>query len=208
MKIKLPDNERALWLLKTKGSQPLNILAKELNVTTEGARFQLLKLANEGLVSFTSESKGRGRPQQIWSLTPVGQSRFPDTHADLTVKLITMTRQILGEDALQAVIDANSQESLKKYATALADADNLQEKVSILAEIRNSEGYMASCLKDDQGLILVENHCPICTAAAACQGFCKSELDTFRTVLGDNVKVERIDHILQGARRCAYRIME
>jgi predicted ArsR family transcriptional regulator len=28
----------------------------------------------------------------------------------------------------------------------------------------------------------------------------------FRAVLGDDVRVERSDHILAGARRCAYRI--
>jgi predicted ArsR family transcriptional regulator len=54
--------------------------------------------------------------------------------------------------------------------------------------------------------LFVENHCPICAAAAACQGLCRSELAVFRAVLGADVTVERIDHILAGARRCAYRI--
>ena len=58
----------------------------------------------------------------------------------------------------------------------------------------------------DGGFTLVENHCPICAAATACQGFCRAELEVFRSVLGDDVTVERTDHILAGARRCAYRI--
>ncbi|ARO29186.1 transcriptional regulator domain-containing protein [Rhizobium sp. NXC14] len=41
-------------------------------------------------------------------------------------------------------------------------------------------------------------------AATACAGFCRSELETFRAVLGADV--ERSEHILTGARRCAYRI--
>jgi predicted ArsR family transcriptional regulator len=65
---------------------------------------------------------------------------------------------------------------------------------------------MAEWRKDDDGFLLVENHCPICTAAAACQGFCRSELDVFRDALGRDAVVERIEHILAGARRCAYRI--
>jgi predicted ArsR family transcriptional regulator len=56
----------------------------------------------------------------------------------------------------------------------------------------------------DGSLLLVENHCPICAAASVCAGFCRSELETFRAVLG--AKVEREEHILLGARRCAYRI--
>jgi predicted ArsR family transcriptional regulator len=56
------------------------------------------------------------------------------------------------------------------------------------------------------GFLLVENHCPICAAAAACQGFCRAELQAFRNALGPDVVVERAEHILAGARRCAYRI--
>ncbi|MES2724598.1 MAG: MarR family transcriptional regulator, partial [Pseudomonadota bacterium] len=58
------------------------------------------------------------------------------------------------------------------------------------------------------GFLLVENHCPICAAAAACQGFCRAELMVFRAVLGPGVHIERTDHILAGARRCAYRIKD
>ena len=58
----------------------------------------------------------------------------------------------------------------------------------------------------DGGLLLVENHCPICDAARACSGLCTAELACFREALGDDVRVERTSHILAGARRCAYRI--
>jgi predicted ArsR family transcriptional regulator len=66
---------------------------------------------------------------------------------------------------------------------------------------------MASVTAEPGGsFLLVENHCPICAAAAACQGLCRSELAVFRAVLGTEIAIERIDHILAGARRCAYRI--
>jgi len=55
---------------------------------------------------------------------------------------------------------------------------------------------------------LVENHCPICAAAKVCTGFCSTEQDLFRAVLGEKVIVERVEHIVAGDRRCAYRIQE
>ena len=55
-------------------------------------------------------------------------------------------------------------------------------------------------------LMLVENHCPVCAAARVCTGLCREELSLFRQVLGDDVRVERVTHILSGAGRCAYRI--
>jgi predicted ArsR family transcriptional regulator len=32
----------------------------------------------------------------------------------------------------------------------------------------------------DGSCLLIENHCPICAAAEACQGFCRSELEVFQ----------------------------
>jgi predicted ArsR family transcriptional regulator len=84
----------------------------------------------------------------------------------------------------------------------------LAQKVARLAELRSAEGYMAEARDEDGQLLLVENHCPICVAATRCQNFCRSELAIFEAALGPGVAVERIDHIVSGARRCAYRIIE
>ena len=92
------------------------------------------------------------------------------------------------------------------YAAALAPATSLGERVARLAELRAAEGYMAEVSVESDGFLLVENHCPICAAAAACQGFCRAELQAFRDALGPGANVERTDHMLAGARRCAYRI--
>ena len=58
----------------------------------------------------------------------------------------------------------------------------------------------------DGAYLLIENHCPICAAAAACQGFCRAELSLFEMLLAP-ARVERLEHILAGARRCAYRVV-
>lgn len=206
MENKLAENEKALWLLKTRGPQPLTAIAAELNVTTEGARFQLLKLAGDGLVQATTEVTGRGRPKQVWSLSSLGHARFPDTHAELTVKLLQQVRKTLGEAALQSLITANGKDSTAKYLQELEGHTTLESRVKHLAEIRDREGYMAEYKKEKGSYYLIENHCPICAAAQTCQGFCQSELAMFKKVLGKNVQVERVDHILAGARRCMYKI--
>ncbi|RPD42981.1 helix-turn-helix transcriptional regulator [Chitinophaga barathri] len=208
MKNNIAETDKTVWFLKTKGPQPLALIAEALKITTEGARFQLLKLSNEGLVNAITESKGRGRPQQIWSLTSAGHARFSDKHADLTLKIIEKIRETLGEQALDAVIEANTKEGIEKYSKEMEGATDLESKVACLARIRDNEGYMAEYEKEGDGFLLIENHCPICAAATACQNFCRSELLTFQTVLGQGVYIQRLDHIVYGARRCAYRISE
>jgi predicted ArsR family transcriptional regulator len=81
------------------------------------------------------------------------------------------------------------------------------QRAASLAVLREAEGYMAEVQQEPDGsLLLVENHCPICSAARACQNFCRSELAVFQRVLGPDLRVERVEHQLAGARRCAYRI--
>jgi predicted ArsR family transcriptional regulator len=202
------DNERAVWILKTMGPQPLNVIAAEMKITTEGARFQLLKLANEGLVQATTESKGRGRPQQIWALTAAGNARFPDRHEELTLKLLCSMREALGLDAVKHILDTSEQSGIVKYKEDLKGCIDLESRVKVLADIRNNEGYMAEYIKETDGFLLIENHCPIHAAAKCCTRFCQSEQDTFIAVLGKNVSVTRTEHILSGARRCVYKITE
>jgi predicted ArsR family transcriptional regulator len=67
---------------------------------------------------------------------------------------------------------------------------------------------MAAVRKSGNGYLLIENHCPICAAARACQGFCRSELELFQDVLGEDIEVERVEHVLAGGRRCAYSIRQ
>lgn len=206
MKIDLPEHERALYILKTRGPGSVKELAGEMNVTVEGARFHLLKLEKEGLVESESVVEGRGRPKQIWSLTDKGNNRFPDAHADLTAHLIDMMRKTLGQEAVDRVIEANREDIMQRYAEELKGVESLEERVAGLAEIRSREGYMAEYEQDKEGFLLIENHCPICSAAQTCQGFCRAELQTFRKIIGDGATVERTEHIIEGARRCAYRI--
>jgi predicted ArsR family transcriptional regulator len=208
MKTSLPDNEKALFILKTKGPQPISIIADELEITTEGARFHLIKLEKEGLVEPRSEAKGRGRPKQIWSLTEAGNARFPDTHAALTAKLLNMMQETLGKEAVDKVIDKHETNMLARYNSEIDDGLDLESKISKLADIRTREGYMAEYEKEGQDFLLIENHCPICVAAKTCQSFCRAELNIFQSVLGSHVQIKRTEHIIQGERRCAYRIQE
>jgi predicted ArsR family transcriptional regulator len=201
--------ERVLMALKMHGALSSAALGSRLGTSGEAARQQLARLAEEGLVVASSEAKGVGRPTQSWRLTPAAQSRFPDTHAALTVQLLGIVRNSLGEDALDTLIATREAETRAAYEAALAGRITLRDKVAALADLRTAEGYMADWREEPDGsLLLVENHCPICAAATACQGFCRAELEVFRAVLGSDTEVVREEHIVSGGRRCSYSIRE
>lgn len=197
--------DRLLQLLKSRGPQQASVAGGLLGMTSEAARQQFVKLASSGLVVSYSEPRGVGRPVQYWQLTSKGHARFPDTHSELTIQLLESVRQTFGEAAIDKLIDVREQQNLESYRAALSSAQTLAEKLQCLVEVRTREGYMAEYYEEGEGFMFIENHCPICSAATVCQGFCRSELDIFEKVLG--AKVERVEHILLEARRCAYRVM-
>jgi predicted ArsR family transcriptional regulator len=186
-------------------------LAEAFGLTDTAVRQHLDALAENGLVEKAPAPppQGRGRPPIRWQLTPLAAELFPDRHADLTVGLIGSIREALGEDGLDRVLEARHQTQLSAYRQALPDptVSSVPVRVRRLADIRSAEGYLAEVRPDDAGgLLLLEHHCPVCDAANACQGLCRTELELFREALGDDVTVERVQHLLAGDQRCAYRI--
>ena len=198
--------DRLLYELKSRGPQPAATLAGACAITPMGAHKQLQALQEQGLVSSRDEIDGPGRPKRLWTLTPAGHARFPDRHADLAVQLIRHAAAVLGPDAVDRLVAAREHEQLADYRAALSGLSTLGARVRRLAALRAGEGYMARAEKQGKAWLLVEDHCPICAAAASCQGLCRSELAIFAKCLGDGVQVERIEHVLAGGRRCAYRI--
>ncbi|HEY5106075.1 MAG TPA: metalloregulator ArsR/SmtB family transcription factor [Caulobacteraceae bacterium] len=196
-----------LLLIKTAGPCHAGRIAEHLGVSRQAARQQLERLYAEGLVEPANMRAGVGRPRRSWSLTAKGEAHFPDAHAQMTVELIDAVREEFGAAGLDRLVSRREQATAERYHR-LVDSDlALEARLEQLTALRRAEGYMADWRRESDGsYLLVENHCPICAAAAACQGFCRAELALFQALLAP-AEVARTDHILQGARRCAYRII-
>ena len=200
---------RIVDILKTGGPMTTARLAAALDVTNVAIRQHLAALETLGLVQQQqSPAAGRGRPSLVWSLTESAARLFPDNHGALTVELIAATRNALGEQGLDQVIDARAEDQISRYRSLMPGGRaSLKARVEALAEQRTREGYMADVQQERAGeYLLIENHCPICEAAETCTGLCRSELEVFQDVLGPEFRVERTEHLLSGDRRCAYRI--
>jgi len=198
-----------LALAKREGPIAADALAARLRLTSTAVRQHLQALADEGLVAETEGARtpARGRPARLWRATEAADARFADAHAGLTADLIRQMRRAFGEPGLDTLLALRTADQAALYRAEIDPAAPLAERLRALAAIREREGYMAE-LRDDPegGFLLLEHHCPICAAAKLCSGLCREELTLFGRVLGDDVTVERVSHILAGAGRCAYRV--
>ena len=202
-------NGRTAVLERVKRDGPVTAeaLAAKLGVTGMAVRQHLGRLEKAGLVEHETKSGQRGRPSKLWRATRTAESHFANSHAALAVELISQTRRAFGEDGLDRLIALRTAEQERRYRRQIGQAKSLKSRLDRLARIRSEEGYMAEVHKEGRSAwLLLEHHCPICSAARACSGICREELRLFQNVLGGDVRVERVSHILAGAQRCAYRV--
>ena len=194
-------------LLKTEGPIDSAQLAERLGLTAMAVRQHLYALQREGLVSAEQRPVPIGRPAKFWRLTREADRLFPEAYAELSVALIDSVKDAFGDEGLERVLTSRCARQRMDYGKRIRQKDSLEKKLEELAKVRSEEGYMAEIRTEGEGsYLLIENHCPICAAANACQGFCATELDLFRSVLGPGISVERAEHIISGDHRCVYRV--
>ncbi|MCG8593844.1 MAG: transcriptional regulator [Kiloniellales bacterium] len=192
-------------MLKRRGPLTATEIAETLSLTAMAVRQHLYALQAETLVAYSAQPRPIGRPAKLWRLTEASDRFFPDAHAELTVDLIAAVREAFGAEGMDRLLAIRTRDQIAAYGQRIGGRRALAERLEALAAIRSEEGYMAEVQKAEDGaFLLIENHCPICHAAAACTGLCAAELSVFQAVLGEDVEVRRSDHILAGARRCAY----
>jgi predicted ArsR family transcriptional regulator len=193
-------------LLKQEGAMDSKELSTRLGVSAMAIRQHLYALQSERLVTYQEEPRPMGRPAKLWRLTPAADRFFPAGYAELTLSLINSVTEAFGEGGIDRLLEVRTRHQIESYGEQIA-RDSLQEKLEKLAMLRTNEGYMAEVEElADGSFLLIENHCPICAAATACTGLCARELEVFQAVLGAEVTVDRTEHIVAGARRCAYQV--
>ncbi|MCB1670864.1 MAG: MarR family transcriptional regulator [Gammaproteobacteria bacterium] len=203
------SQQNILGQLKQHGGQSVKVLARRLDMTTMGIRQHLADLLHIGLVTTSVETRQtRGRPLHLWELTELGHSQFPDSHREESCELIEVIREKLGGAVLDDLVDLRNEKLADQYRRFLADKSDLGERIRALASLRTRDGYMAEVrFLPDQNWLLIENHCPIVGLAQSCNHYCRAELELFQNLLGDLATVVRTEYLLEGNRRCAYKIV-
>jgi predicted ArsR family transcriptional regulator len=197
-----------LYAVRRRGEATAEQVAEQLDITVSGARQHLSALARDGLVEsseLASPEVRRGRRALVYSATDAADAYFPKAYGELTNELLGYVA-----DADRELVDqlfARRREARIAGAQArLASKRTLRSKVAELTRILDEDGYLASWEQVEPGVYrVVEHNCAIWAVAKRYGQACTSELDFIRTVL-DGADVERVQHMVAGARRCAYEV--
>jgi predicted ArsR family transcriptional regulator len=170
-------------------------------------RQHLYGLQEENLVNYTKEARPIGRPVKLWQLMPSADRFFPDGHSQLAIDLMIAIRHSIGEQGLRRVLKSKVSRQEQPLRQRISFSASLEDRLAALVEQRTRDGYLAEIQVEGDGTyLLIENHCSIRAAAAACDALCDAELQLLKSILGKRIQAERVEHILSGSRRCVYRI--
>src|SRR5213080_2945322 len=195
--------EIILALLKTRGHATLGEVAAHLEVSKQAALKHLETLETEGLTAVThAQSHGRGRPENVYSLTPAAAEHFPHSHRELAGDLV----EFLNEEQLQRFFERRAARLEAEYAPRLAGLD-FASRVRELARLASEHGHMAEVVEvGDGGLAIRHCNCPIQDVAARTGLPCLNEQQMYERLLGADVA--RTTWMAEAADDCTYVIKE
>jgi DeoR family suf operon transcriptional repressor len=141
----------------------------------------------------------------VYAVSPTGDAQFPKAYGELTNELLDYLSE---EDP--AVVDRLFE---KRRSARIANAErrlagrrSLAGKVEELTQILDEDGYLASCEAVDRDTFrILEHNCAIWAVAQRYRQSCSTEIDFIRAVLPE-AEVERVQHMVAGAPRCAYEV--
>lgn len=191
-----------LFLIKRRGPMTVQELSQSLEITPMGVRQHLAILERDGHIRSNGIRRGQGRPSRVYGITPEGDKVFPRTYEAVTAALLEDLKAIDGEAKVDMLFEHRRKHLLDQYRIRMAGKD-LAEKVGVLAQLRDEEGYLAEHEQIDKDtFVLVEHNCPIRSIAEGYRQACACEMALFEDALG--AEVSRTEHIVSGAPRCRY----
>ena len=201
----IPESRQKILLhLKRHGEAGTDELARAVGITVQGTRQHLMALERDGLLQHRQQRDGLGRPRHLYTLTPAGDTLFPRNYADLTNELLEYVEE---EDPalLERIFDRRSQRRLQQAQARTAGLP-FPEKVRVIAEILDEDGYLADFRRCDDGTyVITEHNCAVLSVALKYGHACGSELAFLQAALPE-AEVTRIAHRIKGGHVCAYHV--
>jgi predicted ArsR family transcriptional regulator len=193
--------ESILAFLKTRGHATLGEVASHLEVSKHGALRHLEALEADGLATVAhSEPHGRGRPENVYKLTPAAAEHFPDGHRELSGELV----EFLSEEQLKRFFQRRTERLEAEYAPRLAGLD-FEARVRELAKLATEHGHMAEVVELPKGGLAIRHcNCPIQDVAARTGLPCVNEQQMYERLLG--APVTRSTWMAEAASDCTYEV--
>ncbi len=179
----------------------LGDVAAHLEISKQGALRHMEALEADGLATVApAEEHRRGRPENVYTLTPAAHAHFPHAHQKLAADLV----EFLSEAQLKQFFERRAARLEAEYAPRLAGLD-FEGRVRELAKLATEHGHMAEVVElAGGGLAIRHCNCPIQDVAARTGLPCMNEQQMYERLLG--APVTRSTWMREAAGDCTYEV--
>jgi DeoR family suf operon transcriptional repressor len=190
-------------VLKTEGSATVLGLADRVNVSAVTVRHHLSGLQADGRVAVTMERGSVGRPRHVYHLTDAGEELFPRQYLSLSRRLLDRINSTLSPDLVSRLFQEIAREIVSEQAHLLR-GKSPAERIDILAEILEAEGFMVTWEEQDGEYRIIEHNCPYRNLAHDFPAVCQLDKTLIATVL--EAPAEKVLCQTERASHCAFRV--
>lgn len=199
--------DRVLKSLLINQRSTINELAEAVDINPISVRHHVNKLEAEGLIESEEERHGVGRPRLVYSLTQKGMEQFPKRYLDLTLRILRQLKDSLSPRMVGKLFQEIAQDMAEELTQDIELDDlSLKERLALLQDVLNQEGFTVNLKEDEGDYYLVEASCPYHHVGENYPEICVVDQELISHFL--TVPPQRIECILDGDKRCVYRIPE
>jgi DeoR family suf operon transcriptional repressor len=190
--------------VKRRGAALAEELAGDAFLSAGAARQHLRALELQGYLTHNVDRTGTGRPRYLFSLTPMGDSLFPQASGDLAGLLVTTLEEEppgVREEFLARAMKI----AFRPLPANFADAPR-EEKLQTLVTVLDRMGYLPETEQTADGQVrLTLGHCPLMDLAAAHPLVCDFEQSFIAQFIApDELRV--LEWRREGGTLCRYAI--
>jgi predicted ArsR family transcriptional regulator len=191
--------------LKEKKQATVNELAEAVHLTPMAVRYHLNILQKDNLITtpVVRRLTGRGRPQQLYTLTEAADELFPVNYYILTDYLLDELKQTLGEQGVEEIFNHIAERLAQEAPPAKANqtiAERLDEVVAFLRE----KGFVVDWEAAENAYLINAYSCPYRQIAREYGHVCLLDKRIISVML--NTPPARTACLTTGDNHCTYRI--
>jgi predicted ArsR family transcriptional regulator len=191
-------------LLRKSAGMTAGEIAKGLDLHSMTVRQHLSILERDGYIQHSREKIGRGRPVYVYKLTQeAGESLFPNNYPRFALGTLDALAVIDGAEKVNQLLEYQMEAKISTHFKNIRDK-SLAERVQMLTNFLNEEGYMVEVEETSNAYIIKEHNCAVDSIAKKYPQLCHHELSLFKRLL--NVPVERQCHMATGDSLCSYKV--
>lgn len=187
--------------LNNMGRATVSELAGNVGVKAVTIRHHLNALQADGLINVEEKRQSVGRPVHIYSLSEKAQGLFPQKYHVLVRRLLDQIKDQLPIRTVEVLIDALADELADEVRE---DFESLpfEERMTRLIDVLADEGFLAKWQHTDEGIQLIEYHCPYYHLGQQHPEICQIDQALIQAAL--NTPVEKEACILAGDHVCTF----